>query len=286
MKNVLVAVLSLALAASPAAAEMVLEIIPLQNRFVNDMVPTLSQLVADGGTVTGANGQLVIRTTPENLVDLKRVIDKLDAQLKQLRISVRQDVNAHAQLREDEFSARVHGGEIDAGVGRPGNVGPGASIGFDDGDTSARYRNFSTREVQDSKGTHFVTTVEGQPAFINAGQSVPIPQHSSVLTPFGAVVHEGVYYRDVGAGFYVVPRLAGDRVNLEISPYRENLSRFGGGVIDSRGLATTVAGALGEWIPLGGAAEDFNDSQHGILHKTRRQGSDIYDVWVKVEVVP
>ena len=140
--------------------------------------------------------------------------------------------------------------------------------------------------MQDSKGTHFVTTVEGQPAFINAGQSVPIPQHSSVLTPFGAVVREGVYYRDVGAGFYVVPRLAGDRVNLEISPYRENLSRFGGGVIDSRGLATTVAGALGEWIPLGGAAEDFNDNQHGILHKTRRQGSDIYDVWVKVEVVP
>ena len=92
MKNVLVAVLSLALAPSPAAAEMVLEIIPLQNRFVNDMVPTLSQLVADGGTVTGANGQLVIRTTPENLVDLKRVIDKLDA-----------------QLREDELSARVHG---------------------------------------------------------------------------------------------------------------------------------------------------------------------------------
>lgn len=220
MKKVLVALLSLALSPSPAGAEMVLEIIPLKNRFVSDMVPTLGQLVAKDGTVTGANGQLVIRTTPENLVDLKRVIDTLDAQLKQLHISVRRDVNTHAQLREDELLARVGGGEIDARVGRPGNVESGASIGFDDGDTSARYRNFSTLEVQGSKGTHFVTTVEGQPAFINAGQSVPIPQHSAVLTPFGAAAHEGVYYRDVGAGFYVVPRLAGDRVNLEISPFR------------------------------------------------------------------
>jgi hypothetical protein len=267
------------------SAEMVMEIIRLKHRLVGDVVPTLNALVAEGGVVTGLNEQLIIRTTPENLADLKNVLAALDAKLKQLRITVRQDIDAHSQLREDELSARIGGGDVQARVGRPGH-GPGASITYGDGDNHVQYRNFSTQGAHDADNTHFVHAVEGTPAFIGAGTSVPLPEHSTVLTPYGAAVHESIAYRDVGSGFYVLPRVAGDRINLEISPFAENLNRSGGGLIDSRGLTTTVSGRLGEWIPLGGAAEAFNDSTSGTLYSTRRQGSDVYDVWVKVEVVP
>ena len=273
------------LSASAYGAEMILQIVPLKYRFVDDIVPTLQALVAEGGTVTGMNNQLIIRTTPENLADLKKVLEALDAELKQLRITVRQDIDAHSQIREDELSARISGGDVQARVGRPG-YGPGASLTIGDGDSHIQYRNFNTRGSHDTDNTHFVHAVEGTPAYISAGMSVPLPYHSSVVTPFGAAVHESIAYRDVGAGFYVLPRVNGDRVNLEISPYVESFNSSGGGLIDSRGLTTMAGGRLGEWIPLGGAAEAFNDATSGVLCSTRHQGSDVYDVWVKVEVLP
>lgn len=264
---------------------MVMEIVPLRHRLVDDLVPTLRALLAPGGTVTGLQDQLVIRTTPENLAELKRVLGALDTKLRTLRITVRQDVEAHSRLREDEFSARVRAGDAAARVGGPGR-GPGASVGYGDGDSQLTYRNFSTRSEDDTENTHFVHAVEGTPAFITAGQSVPQPYYSTAVGPYGAVVQESIEYRDVGSGFYVTPRVAGERVNLEISPFTERPNRAGGGVIDSRGLSTVVSGRLGEWIPLGGAAESFNDASSGILYSTRRDGSDVYDVWVKVEVLP
>lgn len=268
-----------------AAADMVMEIVPLRHRLIDELLPTLRELVVEGGTVTGLNDQLIIRTTPENLADLKQVLAGLDTELRQLRITVRQDIAAHNRLREDQLSARIESGDVSAGVGAP-HGGPGATIAYGKGDSRVQYRSLSTHGSEDSANTHFVTTVEGTPAFISAGQSVPLPAQSAVLTPHGAVVHESIDYRDVGAGFYVTPRLAGDRVNLEISPFAERPSRRGGGAIDARGLSTTVSGRLGEWIPLGGAAESSNAAAGGLAYGTRRYGADSYDVWVKVEVVP
>lgn len=285
----LVALPVLVAAADPAPLTardgMVLEIIPLEHRLVDDVVPTLRALVAPGGTVTGMQSQLVVRTTPDNLAELRRVLAALDTKLRTLRITVRQDVEAHSSLREDELSARVRAGDVAARVGGPGR-GPGASVGYGDGDSELTYRNFSTRSRDDTENTHFVHTVEGSPAFIAAGQSVPLPYASTVVTPFGASVQQSIDYREVGAGFYVTPRVAGERVNLEISPFADRLDRGGGGVIDAKGLSTVVSGRLGEWIALGGAAERFNDASTGILYSTRTDGSDVYDVWVKVEVLP
>lgn len=242
MSRILATLTIVCLSASVYSAEMILQIVPLKYRFVEDVVPTLQALVADGGTVTGMNGQLIIRTTPDNLADLKKVIEALDAELKQLRITVRQDIDAHSQLREDELSARISGGDVQARVNRPSG-GPGASITFGDDNSHIQYRNFNTRGTHDTDNTHFVNAVEGTPAFINAGTSVPLPHHSSVVGPFGAAVHESIAYRDVGSGFYVLPRVSGDRVMLEISPYAESFNSSGGGFIDSRGLTTTAGGS-------------------------------------------
>ena len=273
------------LVAADVSGGMVMEVVPLKHRLLDQILPTLRQLVVEGGTVTGLNDQLVIRTTPENLADLKQVLAQLDTELRQLRITVRQDVAAHTQAREDQLSARVEHGDVDARIGAPA-AGPGATVAYEDGDKHVQYRSLSTHDRDDSANTHFVTTVEGTPAFIGAGQSIPLPAQSAVLTPYGAALHESLEYRDVGAGFYVTPRLAGERVNLEISPFADRQSSSGGGVIDTRGLSTVVSGRLGEWIALGGAAASSNTSGEGLAYSTRRYGADVYDVWVKVEVVP
>lgn len=276
----------LAAATTATADDRVMEIVSLKHRLVGDILPTLRQLVAAGGTVTGLNDQVIIRTTAANLAELKGVLAAIDTRLRQLRITVRQDIEAATQRRQDELSARISAGDVSAGVGRP-RGGPGARISIGDGDNRVDYHNLSTRGHEDNEHAHFVSTLEGQAAFINTGQSVPVADRAIVQHGYGATVYDSVNYRDVGTGFYVTPRIIGqDGVNLEISPYAERLNKHGGGVIDSRGLSTMVNGRLGEWIALGGAGGSFNDSAAGTAYHSRQSGREIYDVWVKVEVVP
>ena len=278
-------VLILLLSATTAADDRVMEIIPLKSTLVDSVLPTLRELVAPGGTVTGMNDQLIIRTTPENMAELKQVLSALDRPLKQLRITVRQDIEADTRLRSDELSARFESGDVSGSVGHP-HSGPGAHISVGDGSNRVDYHNFSARREQDIEHGHFVSTLEGRPAFINAGQSVPIADRTIVSGAYGAAVYDSVRYRDVGAGFYVTPRLVGvDGVSLEISPYADKLDPGRGSAIDTRGLSTMVAGTLGQWIALGGAGRSFNESGRGTIFSTSEAGQDIYDVWVKVDVV-
>ncbi len=56
---------------------MQLEVIPLQKRMVDEVIQIIRPLVAPGGTVTGMNNQLIIKTTPSNLAEIKQVLRKL-----------------------------------------------------------------------------------------------------------------------------------------------------------------------------------------------------------------
>ncbi|MGE0486109.1 MAG: type II secretion system protein GspD [Gammaproteobacteria bacterium] len=282
---VVLAVLGL-LAGPVAADDFVFEIIPLRHALLDDVLPTLRELVAPGGTVTGMQDKLIVRTTPDNLAQLKDVLGALDRRLRQLRISVSQDAGREYQWQEDGLRARIAAGEAAVALGGPGGArGPGASVSIGDGDSRVTYRNLTTRGAEDRNASQFVTTVEGSPAWINAGQVLPLANRQFTPTPYGAAVVDSIEYRNVGTGFYVTPRVAGDNVTLEISPYSEQLSRQGGGAIDSRGLNTVVSGKLGQWIALGGSGQHGADQGSGIVHRTRATASESYDVWVKVDVV-
>lgn len=274
------------LAAGLAAADlMVMEVVPLRHRLINDVLPTLQPLVVEGGSVTGLGDQLVIHTTPANLAAIKEVLAAIDTRQHNLRITVRQDVHGHTQTRANSLSARLNQGDVGAGIGGPGG-GPGASLHYGDGADGVAIESYATHTRDDSANTHFVNAIEGSPAFIGGGQSVPTGQRVAELTPYGAHVRATLEYRNVGAGFYVTPRVAGDEVTLEISPYADRVDRNGGGVIDQHGLNTVVRGRVGEWIALGGASAASTSDGNRELYATDRAHSDVYDVWVKVEVQP
>ncbi len=266
---------------------LVMEIVPLKHRLANDLLPTLRALVAEGGTVTGLNNQLVIRTTPANLADLKQVLASLDVRQQQLRITVRQNVQGASQAAADQLAARlrVGGGAASAGMGGPGDA-PGAAIRYQGENAGVSVESYRTHGEDDRASTHFIMAIEGTPAYITTGQSLPLPQSSALLTPYGANVQESLTYRNVGSGVYVTPRLAGDEVTLEISPYSEQLSRGGGGMIAEHSVNTVVRGRLGEWLALGGATSASHDSSGSELTRTQNSDSNAYDVWVKVEVAP
>lgn len=266
---------------------LVMEVVPLKHRLADDLLPTLRELVATGGTVTGLNNQLVIRSTPANLADLKQVLAGLDVRQQQLRITVRQNVQGASQLAADQLAARlrVGGAEVAAGRGGPGEA-PGAAIRYQGEQSGVSVESYRTHGQDDRASTHFVTAIEGTPAYIATGQSLALPQTSALVTPYGANIQESLNYRNVGSGVYVTARLAGAEVTLEISPYSEQLNRHGGGLIDERSVNTVVRGHLGEWLPLGGASDASHDARRSELTSTERRDTQAYEVWVKVEVAP
>ncbi len=63
-------VLLLALAL-PVAAEPVTEVIPLNARLPEEVIPTLRPLVGQGGSVTAFGGKLVVRAEPARLEGMR-----------------------------------------------------------------------------------------------------------------------------------------------------------------------------------------------------------------------
>jgi hypothetical protein len=163
----------------------------------------------------------------------------------------------------------------------------GASIGIRDRHGNAiRYRALNTQSNDDQRISHFVTTVEGHPALIQTGQSIPYAYSSAIYDGYGAVVQEGIDYRDISSGFYVTPRTHGQQVTLDIAPQLERADPQDRGVIDTHYSSTTISGRLGEWIPLGGVNEAASENDSALLARTRRHGAEVYGVWVKVEEIP
>ena len=272
------------LSASAWAERLTLEVIPLQHRLVRDMIPILRPMLDPAGTLTGTSNQLIVRTTPENLYQLKQVIYSIDTQIKQLKISVTQDVNRVTQQRQDALSGHLRAGNFAAGVPDSGPVA-GGELAIDTKAGAVRYDTASTTTRDDSNNLHFVVTMEGQPAFITTGQDVPYPYHDETITPYGASTSDGVDYQNVSSGVYVTPRLQGERVVLEVAPQLARLDPSSG-AIETHRAGTTISGRLGEWLPLGGSQITEGAANSELLARTRRQGDNTYSVWVKVEEQP
>jgi len=274
------------LAAAVPAEELRLEIITLEHSLAVDVAPLVQPFVGPGGSVTGMNDKLIVKAAEANLAEIKRVLAAVDRPPKRLKITVRQDVAGSSLLQEDAVSGRFRAGDVSGRLPDPGTH-EGASVGLRDGNGNAvRYRAVNTRSNDDSRNTHFVTAMEGRPAFIQTGQSLPYPYQSARTGPYGVVVEEGVDYMNVNSGFYVTPRTHGDSVTLEIAPQLERAAPSGGGAIDTHYAETTVSGRLGEWIPLGGVNEDDSGGGTALLARTRRHDATTYNVWVRVEEMP
>lgn len=203
----------LLLGGAPLRAENALEIISLRHRTAEQVLPALRPLVAPGGTLTGQGSDLFVRTSPENLADLRRALEAIDRPARRLQISVRFDDSV-------ESSSRA--------LGASGRIGSGGS------DIELRARESSRSAMGRIDQT--VQVLEGGRATIYAGDSRPIRERRFIQTPGGIVSQEVTVVQDTRSGFDVVPRLAGNTVYVDIA------------MANGR---TSASGPLGEWFLLG-----------------------------------
>jgi len=274
-------------AAGAALAQItVLEVIPLRYRTAEEVIPIIQQMLAREGSVSGFQGQLVVRTTPANLDEIKRILASIDTAPRQLLITVRQDADVDRSRSAAEVSGSVGGDHGRVTV--PGSQDPrGGNVVLRNDDDSVRLQVLEGTGSQSDRNTQSVRVLEGREAFIGVGQSVPVRERQVQRSVVGGRVVEQVVestqYRDATTGFYVLPRVSGDRVTLDISAQRESLSRPIQGGVNVQSVVTTISGRLGEWMEIGGIGQDASGRQSVLLGRTTTTARDSQRVLIKVE---
>jgi hypothetical protein len=259
------------LALNSLAAASELEIITLKYRSAEQVIPVIRPLIAPGGSVSGMQNQLILRTTRANLADLRKVLASLDTLPRRLIITVRQDAEgAGAQL----------------GAALSGSVGSGAVAADAPGQERAGVtaRIYASRGARDDHIIQRLQVLEGNPAYIHMGQSIPVASQTVTRTVNGLVVTDSVAYRDFATGFEVVPRVSGEQVFLDISPRRETPVGNRDGA-DVQRVVTTASGRLGEWIELAGSNRDASGDDASQLIGAAGMRKDVRRIWVKVEEI-
>lgn len=104
--------LFLAFAASVSFAQGAIEVISLRHRTAEQVIPVLRPLLEPGGALSGQGNQLIVRTSPENLAQLRQVLDSIDRPQRRLMISVRFDNSRSASDQRVAQQVQVlEGGE-------------------------------------------------------------------------------------------------------------------------------------------------------------------------------
>jgi hypothetical protein len=206
-----------------------------------------------------------------------------------LVITVTQDADVDRSRSTAEVSGSV-GGEHGRGTVPPASHDRrGGNVVLRDGDDRLRAHVVENRSIESDRNTQSVRVLEGREAFVRVGQSVPVRERQVRRVVVGGQVVEqvveGTQYRDVTTGFYVLPRIAGDRVTLDVRPQRESLSDQVRGGVNVQSVVTTVSGRLGEWMEIGGIGQDASGQQTVLLGRTTTATRDNRRVLLKVDEV-
>lgn len=269
-----------------ALAQQDMEIIPLRHRTVEQVIPALQPFVEPGGALSGMNNQLILRGSARNRAQVKQALAAIDTPQRRLIIRVSQNRDAESRQQGGEVSGNVGFGNNVRIIQPSGGVVQGSTqIEMRRGDSNVTTRVYDTHSTRDARSSQMVQVVEGGRAFIQVGQSLPMPLRQVMLGPNGAVVTDSTVYRDIGQGFYAVPQLAGDRVTLEISPQFDTPGSQGYGSVNTQRVSTTVSGRLGEWIELGGSGQQAGGRDRGNLSVGTSDVRDNRSVWLLVEEI-
>ena len=258
---------------SPVFADYPIEVIELHSRSYEEILPVIQPFVGSGGTVTGMGNKLVIKAAPERVSEIKRLLVDLDRPPKRLQITVGKGEDRARSSSGYRASADIKAGNSQISINSPG-------VPVDSSRAHARLHDRSSTTTQSSQ--QFVQAMEGQSAYISSGLRVPLQTTERYYGGGLPYQRSTTQLHDVTQGFYVVPRVSGDTVTLEIVQHDDKPGRRHG-VIDTQRVDTVVRGRLGEWIDLGGLDTTRSDSQGGIGRSVNTQDGQLQGIQVKVE---
>ena len=254
-----------------ALAATEFKIIDLQHHFAEDILPIIQPLVGSDGTATGMQNHLIIRASPEKMIEIEQIISTLDVERQNLKITVSHQNNSQTNDDNLAVSGRKRIGNVTIGTNKyPRSAADGVQLDIENNQSSVR-----------SNGNQFINVMDGERAFIRVGQSVPYTQEWVTLTRRYASIQHTTEFVDISTGFSVRPRSIGNQIELEITPRIAQLNQ--NRVIDFEELSTIVRVNRGEWLDLGGTMQQKDEVSRAILSKQNGQQSQGNGLSIRVE---
>ncbi len=245
----------------------VLEIIQLSNRTADEVVRLIFPFLDPGGTAAASGAKLIVRTNPENMAEVRQLVDQLDKKPAQFRISVVQ-------------SSRLSLAELNATANASAEV---SGRGWSYGTSGHLYQSDSKigGEV-----TQQLTTLEGNAAHIQVGQAFPVA--TDLIPGYGVAPYSagGIGYQEAATGFAVVPRTAGEEVLVEVSPWSDRFNGLGGGVLQSQSAHTAFLAPLGKWVRFGGQDQFEQGYGSALPGNYERTNKNTLNIYIKIDRIP
>jgi len=250
-------------AAAPALAQEA-AVLTLKHRRGEDVSPMLRPYLDPAGQLSGQGDQLVVRTTLQNLAQIRQLLVTLDRPPRWLTIAVQLDNPLTLAGQEATANGAVVTESRAATV--PGNNG-------------------TARVTAARASEQLIRVQEGAHAPLRFEAAVPMTFRHFAIGAHGVEEVRGTITYDSIVDFVVRARLVGTVVSLEVEPLDST-------VLTDRGLrgrlSFTAQGRLGDWIAIGGAdlRSDSETTSSAMLQARTRPVTDQRGVWLKVELEP
>jgi type II secretory pathway component GspD/PulD (secretin) len=271
-KQILTLLLLLFMVPAITLAESVVEAISVYNRPASEIQPLLMPLLEGTDQVVANGDTLILKTTPERLQTIANLIRQLDNPPNNLLITVIQSRDTTAD-------------QLNAGIGfgiRIPNENPDDPRGHPGG-----YYTLNTQTIKrtnNHQNTQTIRTLEGATAHIKAGNTYPVTTYQTYPGVYGYPgVTQSTQFIEATTGFAVTPRLIGQQVVLDVSPWSDTLNAQG--QFQTQEAQTSIRVNLGEWVELGGIDESGQSSGNSSFSSSRQLGQNNLRILVKVDVV-
>lgn len=280
LRRALIPLLCLWLAMPAALAQALsVQVYSLRHQLAAGLVPSVQATLHEGESVHAFNNELVVNASADSHRQVAQLLQALDKPLRNLRISVRNSSDTVAQGSSAGATGSIRTGDVYLGTGgpvyrdrRPDN---GVVVQHDGLRVHANRSQSGTQATREQQ----LRAIEGQPAWISTGQTIAYRSVDAWGNPVTS-------FRDANRGFYITARIVDQRVYLDISASDDRLSEDPRlqrrGVIDTAQLQTSVTGAVGEWINLGGISLQDSRSSRDYTSRDSSMNDTIGDIAVMV----
>ncbi|SMF22948.1 Type II secretory pathway, component PulD [Alteromonadaceae bacterium Bs31] len=261
-------ILLLCLVCKLCFADMQIYTIPLKHSPPETLIPALEPLLPDEGSISSHRNKLVVRTTPENVRELRVLVAQLDVADTSLLISMRRGNSGSGGNTQFSVNGEIlsNSGSTHTSTQRRGN--------------SITTVTRSSSRIGTGNSEFQVRGLSGRASYISTGEDIPV-----ITTGNGPYGHPWPQsdYRSIKRGFYATPRVFGERVSIEISTEYEQQDKANNKEFSTEALTTTVSGQLGEWIPLGAISQSSSADSSGLSHYRSTENLSSQTIYLKVE---
>ncbi len=247
-----------------------MEVIPLQSRPASELQPLISPLLEPSEHLIANGSNLIVKARPARIKEIKKLISKLDTRLHNLIITVMQSRTQTAQSLNS-------GGDI--------RISYGVNNRYSRPSAEIRGRFAQTEGLNNTDSTQVIKTLEGTPAYIKTGTDHPVHDVTIYDTAYGSpAVSTNTRYIETSTGFIINPRLTGQRVTMEISPWSDNMDNRRN--INTQSASSTISVNLGVWVELGGITEQQESSSSGNISHSYTTKNKRTRILIKVDKSP